>query len=669
MRSSYIHLVPLCTFLIFMTGNISAQGINKIATQTIQTDANDKNYLPVYDPDGNKYTVIKIGNQYWFQQNLRTTKYSDATAITTGLNEIEWKQTTKGAFASYENLPKNADIYGLLYNGYAVSTGKLCPKGWHIPTDAEWKELETFLGIDKSEINRTGGRSTLAGLVKSPDKWKDNEMKMENTTGFSVLPSGTRNDYGDFMVAGQFAGFWTSTPYETTDNYLWYRHFYYNTPEFGRNYVIKNNGYSCRCLKDSVIVEKKILTTVTNAITDKIDWFSKTEIINKTNNVTDFSKIKICVDVAPKATTPLPYRYPANAYTYYKINPDGTIGNVAYQQQPLSAYSELMWMPGEVVKYGVIDLNGRESSVIDTVKKYVRIWENHANLKLEYTQKISEAQIRISFESGKSYSYIGRHAINIESNKNTMNLGWIGRNADENRRVILHEFGHALGFIHEHNSALSNIPWDKEKVYAYYAGAPNYWTREMVDHNVFYKFSKTETNFSEYDRNSIMHYQVDPAFTTDGSSVPFNSDLSATDKQYAGIFYPHPIKLPTATGTLKTGDDCDEIDFKIEFDAIERDRVEFILQPGINRTGKVIEFWKQIAIPLIGYSPLLIQMEGGKPTTSSLRREHIDDSKGIGFFKAKMFGVHTELAYKWNILKAIRGGCRITLSWRNDSCP
>jgi len=190
----------------------------------------------------------------------------------------------------------------------------------------------------------------------------------------------------------------------------------------------------------------------------------------------------------------------------------------------------------------------------------------------------------------------------------------------------------------------------------------------MVDHNIFYKYSQTETNFSAYDANSIMHYPIDSALTTDGSSVPMNNDLSATDKQYAAIFYPFPATPPVATGTLKTGDDCDEIDFKIEFDAVERDKVELVLQPGINRNGKVIDWWKQVSLPLIGYKPLLIQMEGGKSSKGSVGRVHLDDAKGIGFSKAKLLGVHTELTYKWNILKAVRGGCRITLTWRNDSC-
>jgi len=654
-------LLPL---LLLATGeNITAQIAERSLTPKNPTDIN---LLPVYDLDNNKYTVVKIGKQYWFQQNLRTTQYRDTTFIATGLDENEWKQTTKGAYAIYESLAKNTDSFGLLYNGYAVSTGKLCPKGWHIPSDEEWKELETFLGVGADEINRTGGRSTLASLVKSSDNWKDNTMAMENSSGFSVLPAGTRNDYGDFMVAGQFAGFWTSTPYETADNYLWYRHFYYNTPEFGRNYVIKNNGYSCRCLKDSVLVQQENQLKAINAPSVKIPQFANKEITRSNNPQEDLSDIKMCVDVLPENTTLLPPRNQDNSKRFYKINPDGTVSHVASQQQGLTAYTEKMWTPGEIIKYGVIDFNGMAESYKDTIQKYAEIWENYANINLQFTETISEAQVRIGLEAGSSWSYIGRDALLFDSDAKTMNFGWLGNDAEANQRVILHEFGHVLGFVHEHNGPAANINWKKNLVYIYYAQPPNKWSKDMVDQNVMFKYSQTLTNYSDYDEYSIMHYPIDPRLTTDHRGTPLNTNLSAIDKQYAAIFYPFPNN--TVTGTLKTGDDCDEIDFKIEFDAIDKTQVEVKLEPGINKHGKTVEWWKQIALPLKTGGVSLLEMEGGKSANISIDRENLDDSKSIGFAKAKMFGVHTGLPYQWNILKAVPGGTRITHTWRNDSC-
>jgi uncharacterized protein (TIGR02145 family) len=204
----------------------------------------------VYDLDSNKYTVVKIGKQYWMQQNLRTTQYNDTSSIAHALSAADWKSATTGAYAVFEDNPAHDATYGKLYNGYAVATGKLCPKGWHIPSDKEWQEMEAVVGLPANELARTGGRGNQAGAIKSQKLWKESEIKSDNKTGLNVLPAGTRTDVGDYVTLNQFTGFWTSTTYETASNYLWYRHYYFNVQEMGRNYVIKNNGFSCRCIKD-----------------------------------------------------------------------------------------------------------------------------------------------------------------------------------------------------------------------------------------------------------------------------------------------------------------------------------------------------------------------------------------------------------------------------------
>jgi uncharacterized protein (TIGR02145 family) len=108
-------------------------------------DTTDPNLHPVYDLDSNKYTVVKIGKQYWLQQNLRSSKYNDTSSIANGLSATAWKATNRGAYAFYEDNPAQEQVYGKLYNGYAVATGKLCPKGWHIPSDKEWQALKATI--------------------------------------------------------------------------------------------------------------------------------------------------------------------------------------------------------------------------------------------------------------------------------------------------------------------------------------------------------------------------------------------------------------------------------------------------------------------------------------------------------------------------------------------
>jgi uncharacterized protein (TIGR02145 family) len=228
-----------------------------IVTQNAASNDNmDKNLLPLFDLDSNQYNVIKIGNQYWFKENLRTTQYNDTTRIATGLSDSEWKQTTKGAYTVFENNPSHESTYGKLYNGYAVVTGKLCPKGWRVPTDNDWKELESVLGISSAELDRTGERGNIGDKLKSTALWIPSEFSNTNSSNFNIVPAGNRNENGEYLNLGQYGNFWTSTVYDDRWGlYLWNRHWHYNTHVSGRIYTPASNGYSCRCIKDNTIVK------------------------------------------------------------------------------------------------------------------------------------------------------------------------------------------------------------------------------------------------------------------------------------------------------------------------------------------------------------------------------------------------------------------------------
>jgi hypothetical protein len=140
--------------------------------------------------------------------------------------------------------------------------------------------------------------------------------------------------------------------------------------------------------------------------------------------------------------------------------------------------------------------------------------------------------------------------------------------------------------------------------------------------------------------------------------------------------YPFPPLPPNANGTLRTGDDCDEVDFLIEYGVVPEDKVEFKMEYG--QTGnKRVNWWKQIAIPnnnnretvLYILNNSLIASENKTMAVAQIPYVELNKNKAIAFWKAKAFGVHTLLNYQWNILKAIRGGCRISLVWKKDSCP
>ncbi|MBI3138593.1 MAG: hypothetical protein HYZ15_08420 [Sphingobacteriales bacterium] len=390
----------------------------------------------------------------------------------------------------------------------------------------------------------------------------------------------------------------------------------------------------------------------------------------------DFAGIKTCTDLPPVNSRPLPPRAATNAATFIKIDQNGNIAPVAVSRQPLATYTEKMWEPGEVITVG-FNISGGSLDLIEKVKYYAKEWELYANIKFAF-QNNSGGMIRVGFQPGGSASLIGRDALLAPANQTTMNFGWLATTADAGliRQVILHEFGHALGFIHEHQNAGVAIPWDKEKVYAYYAQAPNNWSRAQVDQNIFSKFSYTTTNYSSFDRQSIMLYPVPAELTTDDSHIDWNGQLSPVDKQYAALYYPFPVLPPPARGLLKTGDDCDEIEFTVEYGVAPRDKVEFYFELG-QQNGKAVTWWKQIGIPLRNNNQSLLEIQNHSLIASEnktsaavqLSADQLDKNRGISFAKAKAFGFHTPLSYKWNVLPAISGGCRIRLTWKKDSCP
>lgn len=199
-------------------------------------------YGAMSDIDGNVYRTIKIGTQTWMAENLKVTTFNDGTSIPTVQDAISWSELTTGALCDYNNAPANASLYGKLYNGYAIKTGKLCPSGWHIPSDADWTLLIDFLNDDDS----TGGLLKETGT----EHWSAPNLNATNESGFTALPAGYRYENGTFNYLGINGIWWHSTDYGTND--AWQRYLNYNSGEVLSFYFIdyKKYGFSVRCVKD-----------------------------------------------------------------------------------------------------------------------------------------------------------------------------------------------------------------------------------------------------------------------------------------------------------------------------------------------------------------------------------------------------------------------------------
>jgi len=198
----------------------------------------------VTDIDGNVYNTVTIGTQVWLKENLMTTKYNDSTAIPLVTNSIAWDTITTPAYCNYNNTTNTdtINIYGRLYNWYAVNTGKLCPKGWHVADTTEWSALITHLGGDSV----AGEHLKEAGTTH----WLSPNTGADNNSGFTALPAGCRygNNYGVFWDFGNYAGFWVAT--KSFGDYAWYHDINYFNTNIYKGVSYMGNGFSVRCLKD-----------------------------------------------------------------------------------------------------------------------------------------------------------------------------------------------------------------------------------------------------------------------------------------------------------------------------------------------------------------------------------------------------------------------------------
>lgn len=194
----------------------------------------------ITDGDGNVYTSITIGTQDWLFENLRTTRLNDGTAIQHVPGISAWAAATNAAYCWYNNDVASKEDYGALYNWKTVSTGKLCPRGWHVPTDAEWTVLTDYLG----------GVAGAAYKVKENGTahWLTTTAQVTNSSGFTALPGGYRDYSGQFDRQGSIGYWWTATE-ENTGN-AWYRSVFENYDEVYGSFTNKSFGYSVRCIRD-----------------------------------------------------------------------------------------------------------------------------------------------------------------------------------------------------------------------------------------------------------------------------------------------------------------------------------------------------------------------------------------------------------------------------------
>lgn len=229
------------------------------------------------------------------------------------------------------------------------------------------------------------------------------------------------------------------------------------------------------------------------------------------------------------------------------------------------------WINGSTIK--IRFMSGTQEQK-DMVERFAPQWTRHANLEFEFTGD-PRADIRVTFDADDgAWSYVGTDNKNIPLHAATLNLGW------QDEGVILHEFGHMIGLMHEHQNPDGGVVWNEEAVIADLSGPPNWWDEATIRHNVLNKYSADQLHGTEFDPDSVMLYAFPDEWTRNMGATHENNDLSQMDKDfvrganmYPGLAQPEEraVELPVCSDTtaeISAGGEEDLYQFQVRAEGL-----------------------------------------------------------------------------------------------------
>ncbi|MBN1185565.1 MAG: family 16 glycosylhydrolase [Bacteroidales bacterium] len=467
-------------------------------------------FIQCTDGDGNNYPVVKIGTQVWMAENLKTTKYNENAEIQLVINNSEWTTLQNPGYCWYNNEGAlNKNIYGGLYNWYAVNSRKICPLGWHVPSDLEWTTLIEYLG-----------EQTAGGKLKETGNghWSNQNTGATNETGFTALPGGHRLNYdGSFSNIRDF-GYWWSTTESSTQGALARTMGYYYTDLSQGNYP-KEFGFSVRCIKD----DQKIAEAFPGVNGDTVSLIIAgdtllCDLINglyifQGDIILDESQVKDTIGSKGSGLASITHRWTNNT-VFYKISDN---------------------LPDKA-----------------RINRAIMEFDHYTNLRfIERTDETNYVEFVRSLSVNEMHSRLGM----IGGRQEIVLPDWA------ETHDVLHELGHTIGLIHEHSRSdrdeYLDIFWENIK---------QSWRRQ-------FRFKRQKTTYiNTLDYNSIMIYPSKSSASkldefgyrldcmlikNDGKYVYQNYSLSPKDIEYINYLYStqSPISDFTCTKTFAFVDD------------------------------------------------------------------------------------------------------------------
>ncbi len=381
------------------------------------------NFIACTDGDGNNYPVVQIGNQLWMAENLRTTKYKNGDLIgttTPATLDINGESSPEYQWA-YDGNEINVNTYGRLYTWYAITDSlKICPTGWHVPTDAETTTLSNYLtnngfgyGGSGSDIAKALA-ATLFWTTNSTSGTIGNDQTSNNSSCFTGMPGGFRYSYGPFASKGNSSYYWLANDFNTS--YAWSLAMRYNESNIEMSSSDNRHGFSVRCLKDNPKNEQAfpgITGTIDSAIID-----NDTIIFEVINGEYVFQGDIIL--------------------TEEQLNGAGISKGAGYS-------SIARRWPGGIVYYEINDNLPNVSRVTEAISEY----ETKTNNVIKFIKRTDQFSY-VEFVRPKDG--LGTEFTALSSNLGMILGKQIIRIGDNARKgEVIHEIGHAIGLIHEHS--------------------------------------------------------------------------------------------------------------------------------------------------------------------------------------------------------------------------